>query len=82
MARKNLKVLEYSAIFQEEKSGGYSVWVPALPGCASQGETLEEAERNIKEAIDLYLESEPTIAKLGDEKGARQFLVPIKVHYA
>ncbi len=31
--------------------------VPALPGCHTQGETLEEAERNVKEAVALYLES-------------------------
>jgi len=39
-----------------EEVGGYSVFVPALPGCMSQGETKEEALDNIKEAIDLYLE--------------------------
>lgn len=46
----------YNTIFEEEKEGGYSVWVPDLPGCTSQGETLEEAIANIKEAISLYLE--------------------------
>lgn len=50
------KVLEYNAVFQQEKEGGFSVWVPALPGCTSQGETFEEAQENIKEAIGLYLE--------------------------
>lgn len=51
------RVLEYTAVFQEEKEGGYSVWVPSLPGCASQGETFEEALGNIKEAITLYITS-------------------------
>ena len=50
-------VLEYNTVFQEETDGGFSVWVPDLPGCASQGETFEEALRNIKEAIEVYLES-------------------------
>ena len=36
--------------------GGYTVTVPSLPGCISEGETKEEAIRNIKEAIELYLE--------------------------
>ena len=36
--------------------GGYTVIVPSLPGCISEGETKEEALKNIKEAIDLYLE--------------------------
>ena len=36
--------------------GGYTAIVPALPGCISEGETKEEAIKNIREAIDLYLE--------------------------
>lgn len=51
------KILEYTVVFEEEKEGGYSAWVPTLPGCASQGETFEEALGNIKEAINLYLEN-------------------------
>jgi predicted RNase H-like HicB family nuclease len=35
---------------------GYAVWCPSLPGCASQGETREEAVANIKDAIQSYLE--------------------------
>ncbi len=52
------KVLNYNVIFQKEAEGGFSVWVPALPGCASQGETFEEALDNIKEAIALYLDDD------------------------
>jgi len=70
------KVLEYNAIFQKEKEGGFSVWIPALPGCASQGDTFEEAMKNIKEAISLYLEDQTDI----DEDSPRnQFMVPISV---
>jgi len=36
--------------------GGFTVFVPSLPGCISEGETREEAIKNIKEAIALYLE--------------------------
>ena len=82
MAKKKVKILQYIAVIQEEKEGGYSVWVPALPGCTSQGETFEEAVKNIKEAIELYLESSPEILEYGDEKNDKQFLVPIKVRYA
>ena len=43
-------------ILEQEKDGGYSVHCPALKGCHSQGETREEALKNIQEAIELYLE--------------------------
>ena len=55
MRSQKQKISEYNVIFQEEKEGGFSVWVPELPGCASQGETFDEALVNIKEAIQLYL---------------------------
>jgi antitoxin HicB len=41
----------------EPEAGGYSVTVPALPGCAAQGETIEEAIAMARDAIGLYLES-------------------------
>lgn len=50
------KVFKYTAVFEPEESGGYSVAIPALPGCYSQGETFEDALVNIKEAAELYLE--------------------------
>ncbi len=49
-------VRKFHVILQSEKEGGFSAFVPALPGCASQGETEEEALQNVKEAIELYLE--------------------------
>ena len=45
----------YKVILEPEPSGGFSVFVPSLPGCASQGETEAEALANIREAIELYL---------------------------
>jgi predicted RNase H-like HicB family nuclease len=47
----------YSVFYELAAEGGYVASVPSLPGCHTQGETLEEAERNVKEAIGLYLES-------------------------
>jgi predicted RNase H-like HicB family nuclease len=41
---------------QDEETGDWAVWCPELPGCASAGETEEEALENIREAISLYLE--------------------------
>jgi predicted RNase H-like HicB family nuclease len=40
----------------EPSDEGYTVYVPSLPGCISEGETIEEALVNIREAIKLYLE--------------------------
>lgn len=60
MKTKKQKILEYNAVFQEEKDGGYSVLVPELPGCTSQGETVAEARKNIRNAIKLYLNNEPS----------------------
>ncbi len=47
----------YKVIFEPQEEGGYTVTVPSLPGCISEGDTYEEALENIKEAIALYLES-------------------------
>ena len=43
-------------IILPDETGGYVVQVPSLPGCYSQGETLDEALDNIREAIELYIE--------------------------
>lgn len=43
-------------ILEPSEEGGYTVIVPALPGCVSEGNTREEAIKNIHEAIELYLE--------------------------
>ena len=48
--------MELKIVLEEQEEGGYTVLVPALPGCISQGDTLEEAIKNIKEAIELYLD--------------------------
>jgi antitoxin HicB len=41
---------------KKNEDGGYTVTVPSLPGCISEGDTFDEALKNIKEAITLYLE--------------------------
>lgn len=47
----------FRVILEPNESGGYTVSVPLLPGCISEGDTREEALANIKEAIELYIES-------------------------
>jgi len=46
----------FRVILQPSDEGGYTAVVPSLPGCISEGETVEDAMRNIREAIELYLE--------------------------
>ncbi|MCD6456180.1 MAG: type II toxin-antitoxin system HicB family antitoxin [Methanophagales archaeon] len=48
--------MKLKVVLEPQEEGGYTVYVPSLPGCISQGETSEEALENIKEAIELYLE--------------------------
>ncbi len=57
MKRKRPLGFSYTVFCEQAAEGGYAASVPALPGCHTQGETLEEAVRNIKEGIALYLES-------------------------
>ncbi|MHB9026732.1 MAG: type II toxin-antitoxin system HicB family antitoxin [Armatimonadota bacterium] len=47
----------FTVILEREEEGGYHAFAPALKGCHSQGETLEDAIANITEAIQLYIES-------------------------
>jgi predicted RNase H-like HicB family nuclease len=49
--------MKLKIILEPSDEGGYTVLVPALPGCISEGDTKEEALKNIREAIELYLES-------------------------
>ena len=48
--------MRVKVIVEPSEEGGYTVYIPSLPGCISEGETLEEALANIKEAAELYLE--------------------------
>ena len=48
--------MRYTVILQRENDGGYVAVVPTLPGCVSQGDTREEALKNIEEAAELYIE--------------------------
>lgn len=73
------KILQYDAVFEKEEDGGYSVWVPDLPGCCSQGDTLHQAIDNIKEAIELYLEdADPDQLEDGSTRKNR-FFIPVEV---
>jgi predicted RNase H-like HicB family nuclease len=53
---KEVFILRFNIILDPDEDGGFSVTVPALDGCFTQGETEEEAIKNAKEAILCYLE--------------------------
>jgi len=46
----------YKVIIEPQAEGGYTAYVPKLPGCVSEGETYDETLKNIQEALELYLE--------------------------
>ncbi|HJH25841.1 MAG TPA: type II toxin-antitoxin system HicB family antitoxin [Methanophagales archaeon] len=59
--------MKLEIVLEQEEDGAYSVHCPALKGCHSQGETREEALKNIQEAIQLYLE-------VSNEKARKQMV--------
>ncbi|MCH7922706.1 MAG: type II toxin-antitoxin system HicB family antitoxin [bacterium] len=59
--------MKFKVVLEPSDEGGFTVFVPSLPGCISQGETEEEALRNIREAIELYLEPAEDDAILSEE---------------
>jgi predicted RNase H-like HicB family nuclease len=48
--------VKLKVILETSEEGGFTAFVPSLPGCISEGDSEEEALKNIKEAIALYLE--------------------------
>jgi predicted RNase H-like HicB family nuclease len=48
--------MKLKVVLEHSEEGGFTVYVPSLPGCITEGDTKEEALKNIKEAIELYLE--------------------------
>ena len=49
--------MKYTIIIKKGRESGYLVYAPALKGCVSQGKTKEEALKNLKEAIEVYIEA-------------------------
>ena len=47
--------MRFRVILEPSDEGGYTVYVPSLPGCISEGDTINESLANIKKAIELYL---------------------------
>ena len=67
--------MKIKVVLEPSEEGGYTVYVPSLPGCVSEGDTEEEALRNIKEAIELYLESVEEDSPVPDGKRVKEVVV-------
>jgi len=50
--------MEIQAVFEPAEEGGFTVYVPSLSGCISEGDTFAEAVANIREAVEFYLEAD------------------------
>ena len=72
--------MQFNAIIEKDEYG-YFAFVPTLKGCVSQGDTMEEALRNIKEAIELYIQTlEPEeLISLGKQD---YLIAPVEVDIA
>lgn len=67
----------YTVILEREEDGGYHAFCPVMRGCHTQGDTLEEALANIREAIEAYLES---LQKHGEAVPVEDILIkPVEV---
>ena len=53
---KVTKIMKLRIVLEPSEDAGYTAIVPSLPGCISEGDTVDEALQNIREAIELYLE--------------------------
>lgn len=63
MTRKNKNEIEFKVLIEQDEDGIYVASVPELPGCYTQGKTLEQVRERIKEVIELVLETNKKIAK-------------------
>jgi predicted RNase H-like HicB family nuclease len=73
-----MEAYRYTVILEREEDGGYHASCPILKGCHTQGDTLDEAVANIKEAMAAYLES---LRVHGEPIPAEDILIkPVEVH--
>ncbi len=63
------RIVKLKIVLEPSDEGGFTVFVPSLPGCVSEGETREEALANIREALELHLE--PTEGELSSVAGSK-----------
>ena len=69
----------YSIVLDPDRESGYTVTVPALPGCVTQGETVDDCLVNAREAIELYLETLTSAGKPVPEEHQHPQLLQVTV---
>ncbi len=67
--------MKAKVVLETSEEGGFTVYVPSLPGCISEGETEEEALANIREAIELYIEPVEDELFISDSKTIKEVVV-------
>lgn len=60
---KRISELQFRVLIEQDEDGYFVASVPELPGCHTQGKTLEEARKRIKEATELYLDVHEELRK-------------------
>ena len=76
-----MRSLNYRILLRREPEGGYTVTVPSLPGCVTFGETVDEAIKMAKEAIQLFLESlEAHGDPIPTEEGTLEYTLMVEAH--
>ena len=66
-------------LLADVESGGYTVLVPSLPGCVTDGETIEDALASASEAISLYIHGEDVELLLARERNMRVVVAQVSV---
>ena len=69
--------LSFTAVFVEVPEGGYAAYVEEIPGANTQGETLNEARKNLKEALQLVLETNKMLSQKNILEGTKSHREPL-----
>ena len=78
MPKAKCQPYEYTAFFEANENGGYTVTVPALPGLVTEGKNLEDARKMAKDAIRCYIEGlKKAKEKIPVEKETAQFKLSV-----
>lgn len=80
-----MKILNYNIVLRPEPEGGYTVFVPSLPGCITYGKNLEKAREMAEDAIKLYIEvlqedGEPIPSDEENVSASVRVAMPVRSH--